>query len=57
MKTAKEEEKNNYSEYYYQECKSLIEVNSDKIDLNNCEQNFHNNNRIIKHILPNLLTN
>ena len=53
----KEEEKNNNSEYYYQECKSLIEVNSDKIDLNNYEQNFHNNNKIIKHILSNLLTN
>ena len=56
-KNAKEEEKNNNSEYYYQECKSLIEVNSDKIDLNNYEQNFHNNNKIIKHILSNLLTN
>ena len=44
---AKEEEKNNNSEYYYQECKSLIEVNSDKIDMNNYEQNFHNNNKII----------
>ena len=54
---AKEEEKNNNSEYYYQECKSLIEVNSDKIDMNNYEQNFHNNNKIIKHILSNLLTN
>ena len=53
----KEEEKNNNSEYYYQECKSLIEVNSDKIDMNNYEQNFHNNNKIIKHILFNLLTN
>ena len=53
----KEEEKNNNSEYYYQECKSLIEVNSDKIDMNNYEQNFHNNNKIIKHILFNLLMN
>ena len=53
----KEEEKNNNSKYYYQECKSLIEVNSDKLDMDNYEQNFHNNNKIIKHILFNLLTN
>ena len=51
------EDENNSADYYYQECKTLIEVNSDKIDLINYEQNFHNNNKIIKNILLNLLTN
>ena len=51
------EEENNNSDFYYKQCKSLIEVNSDKIDLINYEQNFHNNNKIIKNMLLNLLTN
>ena len=64
-KSKEEEEKNenikdgenNNSDFYFQQCKTLIELNSDKIDLINCEQNFHNNNKIIKNILVNLLTN
>ena len=52
-----DEENNNNSDYYYQQCKTLIDLNSDKIDLNNYEQNFHNNNKIIKNMLLNLLTN
>ena len=51
------DEKNNSSDYDYQQCKTLIELNSDKIDLINYEQNFHNNNKIIKNMLLNLLTN
>ena len=50
-------EENNNSDFYYQQCKTLIELNSDKIDLINYEQNFHNNNKIIKNMLLNLLTN
>ena len=51
------ENENNNSDYYFQQCKTLIELNSDKIDLINYEQNFHNNNKIIKNMLLNLLTN
>ena len=43
--------------YYYQQCKTLIELNSDKIDMNNFEQNFHNNNKIIKNLILYLLNN
>ena len=42
---------------YFQQCKTLIELNSNKIDKNNFEQNFHNNNKIIKNMILNLLTN
>ena len=49
------EQNNSYSSF--QQCKTLIELNSDKIDQNNFEQNFHNNNKIIKHMILNLLTN
>ena len=52
-----EENNNNNSDFYYKQCKTLIELNSDKIDLINYERNFHNNNKIIKNILLNLLTN
>ena len=51
------EEENNNSDFYYQQCKTLIELNSDKIDLINSEQNFHNNNKIIKNMFLNLITN
>ena len=47
----------NSSHNYFQQCKTLIELNSGKIDLINYKQNFHNNNKIIKNILLNLLTN
>ena len=50
-------EENNNSDFYYQQCKTLIELNSDKIDLINSEQNFHNNNKIIKNMFLNLITN
>jgi Dullard-like phosphatase family protein len=47
--------KNTY--FYYQHCKTLTELNADKIDLNNFEQNFHNNNKIIKSMIEHLLSN
>ena len=50
------ENKNN-SYYHFKECKTLIELNSNKIDQKNYEQNFHNNNKIIKYMVLNLLTN
>ena len=42
---------------YFQQCKTLIELNSNKIDQNNFEQSFHNNNKIIKNMLLHLLSN
>ena len=47
----------NNTYYYYQHCKTLTELNADKIDPNNYEQNFHNNNKIIKSMLDHLLSN
>ena len=47
--------KNTY--FYYQHCKTLTELNADKIDLNNFEPNFHNNNKIIKSMIEHLLSN
>ena len=47
--------KNTY--FYYQHCKTLTELNADNIDLNNFEQNFHNNNKIIKSMIEHLLSN
>ena len=47
----------NDSFFYFQQCKTLIELNSDKISQINFQQNFHNNNSIIKNMLYNLLTN
>ena len=42
---------------YYQQCKALAQINSKKIDVNNYSKYFHSQNKIIKHILFNLLTN
>jgi len=47
----------NDSYFYFQQCKTLIELNSDKINQINFQQNFHNNNTIIKNMIYNLLTN
>ena len=47
----------NDSYFYFQQCKTLIELNSDKINQVNFQQNFHNNNSIIKNMIYNLLTN
>ena len=47
----------NDSYFYFQQCKTLLELNSDKINQINFQQNFHNNNTIIKNMLYNLLTN
>ena len=47
----------NNSYFYYQKCKILSELNSNKIDQINFSQNFHNNNKIIKNMLLHLLTN
>ena len=52
-----EKDNKNNSYFYFQKCKTLIELNSDKIDQINFEQNFHNNNKIIKSMILNLLTN
>ena len=49
------EQNNSYK--YFQQCQTLIELNSDKIDQFNFEQNFQNNNKIIKSMILNLLTN
>ena len=48
---------NNNSYLYFQNCKTLIELKSNKITQNNLEQNFHNNNKIIKSMILNILTN
>ena len=42
---------------HFQQCKTLIELNSDKIDQFNFEYNFHNNNKIIKSMILNFLIN
>ena len=39
----------------YQNCKSLIENSSDKINENKYKENFHTNNKIIKNIFLNIL--
>ena len=39
----------------YQNCKSLIENSSDKINPNKYKENFHTNNKIIKNIFLNIL--
>ena len=56
-KNEKEKENKNNSYFYFEQCKTLIELNSGKIDQDNFEQNFHNNNKIIKNMINNLLTN
>ena len=43
--------------FYYQHCKTLTEINADKIDFNNFEENFRGNNKIIKSLLEHLLSN
>jgi len=48
---------NNNSYLYFQQCKTLIELNANKLDENNFEQNFYNNNKIIKNMIINILTN
>ena len=47
----------NYSYLFYQKCKTIIELNNDKIDEIKIKNNFHCHNKIIKNILYNLLTN
>ena len=47
----------NNSFLYYQKCKIIIELNSDKIDEIKLKNNFSCHNKIIKNILFNLLTN
>ena len=52
-----EKELINYSYLYYQKCKTIIELNNDKIDETKLKNNFHCHNKIVKSILFNLLTN
>jgi Dullard-like phosphatase family protein len=47
----------NYSFLYYQKCKTIIELNKDKIDEIKMKNNFSCHNKIIKNILFNLLMN
>ena len=52
-----EKELINHSYLYYQKCKTIIELNNDKIDEIKLKNNFHCHNKIVKNILFNLLTN
>jgi Dullard-like phosphatase family protein len=47
----------NHSYLYYQKCKTIIELNNDKIDETKLKNNFRCHNKIVKSILFNLLTN
>ena len=47
----------NNSYLYFQKCKTIIELNNDKIDEIKLKNNFNCHNKIIKNILFNLLTN
>ena len=47
----------NDSYFYFQQCKTLTELNSDKINQIKFQENFHNNNTIIKNMIYNLLSN
>ena len=47
----------NFSFLYYQKCKTIIELNKDKIEEVKMRNNFNCHNKIIKNILFNLLTN
>ena len=47
----------NYSFLYFQKCKTIIELNKDKIDEIKMRNNFNIHNKIIKNILFNLLSN
>ena len=49
--------KDHTSYNHFLQCKTLIEINSDKIEHFNFEHNFHNNNKIIKSMILNLLIN
>ena len=49
--------KEHTSYIHFQQCKTLIELNSDKIGQFNFEHDFHNNNKIIKSMILNLLIN
>ena len=46
---------NSTDENDYQKCKGLIDLNMDKLDLDNYKSHFHNNNKIMKYIILNLL--
>ena len=48
---------NTYEYNDFQECKKIIEINKDKININKYKNNFHTNNKIIKNILSNILNN
>ena len=50
-------EKRNTSFMHYKKCKTIVEVNEDKIDKKDFDQTFHNNNKIIKSMIFNLLSN
>ena len=39
----------------YQNCKIIVEINSNKINANKYKENFHTNNKIIKNVFLNLL--
>ena len=47
----------NNSYIFYQKCKTIIELNNDKIDEIKFNHNFRGHNKIIKCIIVNLLTN
>ena len=46
-----------YSYLNFKKCKTLIELNTEKVDIMKYELNFHGQNKIIKNILINFLTN
>ena len=39
----------------YEKCKTLLEINNEKININKYKDNFHTNNKIIKNIFLNLI--
>lgn len=45
------------SYFNFKKCSTLIELNSEKVDIMKYELNFHGQNKIIKNILINFLTN
>ena len=48
-------EKNSLQYKDYEKCKTLLEINNDKININKYKGDFHTNNKIIKNIFLNLL--
>ena len=50
-------EENTIDFSYFQNCKMIIEINSNKINIRKCKENFHINNKIIKNILLNIINN